>query len=140
MTRYSVTGRRGPTKKVDRTPPVWRGIGCLLALVVPVMSWALATVTLKLGLQRGWPFPYQLLGYPVMPSGLWSVPGLPPVLAFLIRQPNLYMLILLTVGYIILISAVLSFGYAFIYKYIGPPRYGPLDLPEPQVKVGRYKR
>jgi hypothetical protein len=104
------------------------------------MSWALATVTLQFGLQRGWPFPYQLLGYPVMPKGLWSVPGLPVVLAFLIRQPNLYMLIVLTVGYIIMISAVLSFGYAFVYKLIGPPRYGPLDLPEPQVKVGRYKR
>jgi len=75
-----------------------------------------------------------------VPEELWSIPAIWPALSFVERQQHLYMTLVFTVVYIIVISAILSFGYSFIYRIVGPPRYGPYDLPQPQVKVGRYKR
>ena len=75
-----------------------------------------------------------------MPAGLWAVPGFIPLLFFIERQRHLYMLLVLAVAYIVVISAVLSLVYSLVYRFVGPSRYGPLDLPQPQIKVGRYKR
>jgi hypothetical protein len=139
MSRYSVK-RADSTKKTQQTHVVWRGIGCLLILIVPLMAWVLADFTLEAGLRAGWPLPYQLLGYPVLPAALWNVRALWPVLGFIVQQQHLYMVLVFALLYILAISGVLSFGYAFVYRYVGPPRYGPLDLPQPQIKIGRYKR
>jgi len=140
MTRYSVNRRGGPATKKEPIHVVWRGIGCLLMLIVPLMAWVLGQVTLGIGLRAGWPLPYQLLGYPQLPDALWGIPALWQILGFLARQQHLYMALVFTFLYILGISGLLSFGYALLYRQIGPPRYGPLDLPQPQVKVGRYKR
>ena len=137
MTRY--TSRRPPPPK-NETHAIWRGIGCLLLLIVPIIAWLLAKATVGLALISGWPLPYQLLGYPVIPEGLWNIRAVVPVLAFISRQQHLYLTLTLAIAYIVVISAVLSFVYAVIYRVVGPPRYGPLDLPQPQVKIGRYKR
>ena len=139
MTRYSVSSRR-PSRRAEPIHAIWRGIGCLLILIVPVIAWLLAVATVKLALQNGWSLPYQLLGYPVIPDTLWKIAGAPPILAFIQRQENLYLILALTVVFIIMISGVLSLAYSFIYRLAGPPRYGPLDVPQPQIKVGRYKR
>jgi len=139
MGRYQFAGRRRPTGP-RQTHAIWRGIGCVLILIVPLVSWFLATGTVQLALHSGWPLPYQLLGYPVMPKQLWNLPGLPPLLFFIERQQHLYLALVLAVAYIVLISAVLSFGYSLVYRIVGPPKYGPLDLPQPQIKVGHYKR
>lgn len=140
MTRYSAGRGRPSTKRTDQTPAIWRGIGCILLLIVPVMAWALALGTIRIALENGWPLPYQLLGYAELPEWLWDIPALWPVLGLLSRQPHLYMTVLLAILYTIAISGLLSVIYSVVYRIIGPPRYGPLDLPQPQVKVGRYKR
>jgi len=139
VTRYSVV-RHEPKKRTDQTHAIWRGIGCLLALIVPMMSWLLATGTLLLAFRQGWPLPYQLLGYPVLPEGLWKIPAFWPILSFIGRQQHLYMTLVLALMYIIVISAVLSLAYSLVYRFVGPPRYGPLDMPQPKIKIGRYKR
>ena len=138
MSRYSVMRRE--TRKKEPTHAVWRGIGCLLMLLVPLMSWILAAGTLQAALKAGWPLPYQLLGYPVLPAQLWGIQALWPVLSLISRQQHLYMQLVFTVVFIIFIAAVLSFIYALIYRFVGPPQYGPLDAPQPQIKVGRFKR
>lgn len=140
MTRYSVTRRGGPTKEQQQVHAVWRGIGCVLILIVPLMAWVVAQLTLQLLLRSGWPLPYQLLGYPTIPEAFWKATALWPVLGFIAQQPNLYMVLLLTVLWILVLSGLLSFGYSLVYRYVGPPRYGPLDVPQPEIKVGRYKR
>ena len=140
MTRYSTASRRSSTKRTDQTPAVWRGIGCILMLIVPVMAWVLALGTVQLALRNGWPLPHQFLGYPDLPEWLWDIPALWSVLGLLSRQPHLYMTIVFTILYTIAISGFLSVVYSVIFRIVGPPRYGPLDLPQPQVKVGRYKR
>jgi hypothetical protein len=89
MSRYSVRQRQ-TVAEPPQTHAVWRGIGCLLVLIIPTISWVLAAATMQYGMEQGWPVPYQLLGYPVMPQALWQVPYLPPVLAFIQSQENLY--------------------------------------------------
>ena len=140
MTRYMRASHRGPTTQKEPTPPVWRGIGCLLFFIVPALAWILAYFTVEWARTSRWQLPFQLMGYAVMPDFLWNVPFLPPVLLFIQRQPHLYMTLLVTVLYVVALSALMSAAYSFFYRVVGPPRLGPYDAPQPQIKVGRYKR
>jgi hypothetical protein len=140
MTRYLRSSQRGATKPKAPTPPIWRGIGCLLFLIVPAIAWILAYQTVEWALTNGWPLPYQLIGYPTMPPLLWQLQVLVPVLYFIETQPHFYMTILVAILYIVVLSALISAIYAFIYKFVAPPQLGPYDVPQPQIKVGRYKR
>ena len=141
MTKYTyASALRRPRPKKD-VNPIWRGIGCLLILGVPVVSYFLAKATFQLAINQGWPMPYQLMGYPVIPAVLWSVvPGLVPILLFIHGQNNLYMVLLITILYIVFFGALLSLIYSIIYKIVGPPQYGPVDAPPPEINIKPYKR
>jgi hypothetical protein len=132
--------QRGPTKPKEAAPPVWRGIGCLLILIVPVLAWILASLTVQLAMEARVQLPYQLMGYAVMPALLWQVPALIPALHFIETQPHLYMTLLVAILFVIALSALLSVTYAIAYRFVGPSRLGPYDEPQPRMKVGRYKR
>ncbi len=140
MTRYMRASHRGPTTQKPPTPPVWRGIGCLLMIIVPVLSWVLAFQAVEWASSSKWQLPYQLMGHAVTPAILWKVPYLPAALAFIERQPHLYMTLLVTFLFVVALSALLSALYSFLYRLVGPPRLGPFDVPQPEIKVGRYKR
>lgn len=140
MTKYTVASQRRLRTREAQTHAVWRGIGCLLALIIPLMSWVLAVITVQAAVAGNWPVPYQLMGYPIMPLALWKVPGLVPVLAFIQTQQNLYAILAVTLSYVILAGGVMSVVYAIVYRFVGPSRYGPYDAPPPRIRVGRYKR
>ena len=141
MTKYSDFQQRKSVRKNKNQPhPVWRGIGCLLILFVPVLSYFLAAATVQLTVDQNWPMPYQLMGYPVIPVLLWKDIGIVPLLSFIQSQDNLYAILAITLVYLVIFSALFSFGYAFLYRFIGPSRYGPMDAPPPKVKVKRYTR
>jgi uncharacterized SAM-binding protein YcdF (DUF218 family) len=141
LTKYTVASeRRRQARREQHTPAIWRGIGCLMIVIVPIISYLLAAVSLDSALQLGWPIPYQLLGNPVMPAPLWSVVGLIPVLAFVEGRTNLYAILVLTLVYAIAFSALISLIYAVVYRFMGPARYGPVDAPPPKIKVRTYKR
>jgi hypothetical protein len=109
-------------------------------LIVPVVSWILAYQIVEWGRTSAWQMPYQLMGYPMMPAWLWKVPYLPTVLFFLERQPHFYMTLLVALLFIVALSALLSAVYSVVYKLVGPPRLGPYDVSQPDMKVGRYRR
>ena len=140
MTRYTVASRRKAGREDQETPAIWRAIGCFMIVFVPVLSFALASWTLQAAVDNKWPIPYQLVGFPVLPPALLKVYTLAPLWDFLQAQPNLYGVVALTILYIVVIGAVVSFGYALVYRFTGPPRYGPLDAPPPRVTAKRYKR
>ncbi len=140
MTKYTVASQRRAVRQQNTTPAVWRGIGCILILFVPFISFILAAATVQLGVDQQWPLPYQLMGYPVMPALLWKVPGFVPVLAFIQAQRNLYAVLTVTIVYIVALGALISLMYSLVYRLVGPSRYGPLDVPPPNIKVKRYKR
>lgn len=140
MTKYTAASQRRARSPAAQTHAVWRGIGCLLGLLIPLISWSLAVATVRAAVDGNWPLPYQLLGNPVMPPVLWKVAGLVPVLAFVEGQRNLYAVLAITLAYVIVAGAAMSFVYAAAYRFVGPERYGPYDAPPPNFRVRRYKR
>ena len=138
MGRYSPTTVR-PKPQIEGPHPVWRGIGCILMIVVPIISFELAELTIQSNWAQQY-VPYQLLGYPVMPAILWKPGFLDPIFGFIQGLPNFYGVLVLFLLYVIVIGAFVSVGNAFLYKTLGPPRYGPQDAPPPKIKAKPYKR
>lgn len=119
--------------------PIWRGIGCLFMVLVPILSFVAAQLTVPFFTERGW-LPRELLITPQPPDWLYFAPNLVQVFRALFGHPGILATLLLTVVYILLIGGVLSVFYAFMYRMAAPSRYGPMDAPPPRVKVKKYKR
>jgi len=138
MGRYSPTTIK-PKTKIEGPHPVWRGIGCMLMIVVPILSFGLAEVTIQSAWAQQY-VPYQLMGHPVMPSILWKTGILNPVLAFIEGLPDFYAVLVFLFFYIIVIGTFVAVINAYLYKTLAPPRYGPQDVPQPRIKAKPYKR
>jgi hypothetical protein len=139
MGRYSPSNFRTPPPRAEGPHPVWRGIGCILMIVIPIISFGLAELTIQINWTQQY-IPYQLLGYPIMPAILWRPGFLDPILAFMQGIPNLYGILVFFLLYLVVLGAFVSVGNAYLYKTLGPPRYGPQDAPPPKIKARPYKR
>jgi hypothetical protein len=141
MGRYSARENRKPLSDVDKGPhPVWRGIGCLMILIIPILSIALAYETFNFAIEQKWRIPYQLLGTPRLPDIFYDVSILRQ-LSFPIRQiENFYGYTMMSILYMIVLGGLISLIYAVVYRLMGPARYGPFDAPPPTIKTKRYKR
>ena len=121
--------------------PIWQGIGCLIIIILPVISYALADLTVQALVNARWSFlPYELLGTPRFPDFVWKFWQLAALAGPLTKINNLYAILVLTFIYVIVLSGLASLGYAIVYRFIGPPRYGPQDVPQPKIKTKPYKR
>jgi hypothetical protein len=139
MGKYSAINFKRPKPRAERPHPIWRGIGCVLMVIVPIISFGLAEITV----QSAWGnqyIPYQLMGNAVMPTALWKVGLLGPILGFIQNQPSLYAVLIFLCLYILVIGAIVSIANAYLYKSFGPSRLGPQDAPQPKIKVKTYKR
>src|SRR5512143_1267682 len=116
MGRYTPSARGsariGEQKQVA---PIWRGIGCIMMLVIPVVSYFLAMLTVNGAVEQGLPVPYQLIGHPVMPPWLYQT-GLAPIADFIASQQNLYGNLLVGVLYVVIFGGIISVFWAFLYK------------------------
>jgi len=139
MSKYRTYQRQAPPPQRD-PHPIWRGIGCFIALVVPVLSFGISSILIQAAPSMGIQLPVELLGRPLMPEYMFAVPGLVGFFKWLESIDNLYALLLGTFIVAVLLSAVLALIYAFVYRIVGPPRYTELDAPIDNVKVRRYKR
>lgn len=141
MTKYtSAASRRDSFKKPKQTHPIWRGIGCLFAILITLVSISAAKITIDYGLKHDWTIPYQLLGNPQLPDFFYKVPALVTIFGPITTVTNFYAYLATTLVYMMLLGGLFSVGYAVAYRIIGPPRWGPLDLPPPKVRAKRYKR
>lgn len=141
MGKYtSFTPQRPLKPKSDVPHEIWRGIGCIMMIIVPAISIALGVVLVKYGTTHGWSIPYQLLGYPALPEFVFKSSGLVALLAPVTRIQNFYAYLTAGAAITILLSGLISMLYAFIYRFFGPPRWGPLDEPPPRIKTKRYTR
>ncbi len=140
MTKYTVAAsQRGPRPEAKEVAPIWRGIGCAMMVIIPIVSFLIAQWFVGLAVGQGWAIPYQLMGNPVMPPALYQT-GLAPLANFIASQNNLYAVLAVTVLLIVIFGGLISMGYAIVYRFIGPPRYGPLDVEAPRGRVKSYKR
>lgn len=138
MGRYRETVKQGPTRAAG-PPPIWRGIGCLMIVLIPVISYAAAEVSMPFFLNRGL-VPRELLFTPQVPEWLLVVPVLAQVFRFLFVRYAILATLGLTVLYIVFFGGLFTVIYAFMYRMASPSRYGPMDAPPPRVKIKKYKR
>ncbi len=111
--------------------PLWRGVGCLMIVLVPLVAYAGASLMMQNGVveQMGVPLPAELTQdvplsiEPIVISGRVLFPGYSTVVVDL--YANLVIGLVLTfLGF-----GILMVFYSIIFGMMGPKRFGPLDAP-----------
>jgi hypothetical protein len=121
MSKYDNYWEQKKPKKDKGPHPIWMGIGFLLLIIIPGISWAASLILIDYDLKTGM--------YPITPNMI--APG---------ADPLLYVKIFSTVAISLLLFVLLYVIYFLIYRFVGPKRYSPLDAPMGHYKVKRYKR
>jgi hypothetical protein len=126
-------------KRPYEVHPIWRGIGCIMMVLIPLVSIVGALVIIDSGTKEGWPFPPEIMGYPRLPSLAYNIPVIDSVARTISSVNNLYAIVLFSIVFMLAGFAVIALVYSSAFKVMGPPRYTPLDAPDvPRGK--RYKR
>ncbi len=120
--------------------PIWRGIGCIMMIIIPIMSWLIADQVVQYGNNAGWPLMDALRGSITFPTIFYQIPYILNVAYSISNYPNLEAQLVFFLTVLIIFSGVMSVVYAMIYRVVGPPRYSPLDAPAQRVRTRRYKR
>lgn len=139
MGKYSSVKKKEVMR--DRAPhAIWRGIGCIMFILVPVLSIAIGVETVNYGVANGWRLPYQLLGYPAMPdlfrlsNIVWAATA--PIRAI----KNFYAYTVASLVIMLILGAIISVVYSYVFQIMGPARYGPTDVPPVKIKGMKKSR
>jgi hypothetical protein len=130
--RYTQYQRR--EERPWKVHPIWRGLGCIWMVLLPVMAYAGAWTLTRENFENHWlPVSKDLAQTIQLPVIDWSFLSFPIDLNFLIRwipgQPLYNLDLLLFVALIFLGFGVSSGIYAFLFGSLTPGR-GPLEAPE----------
>lgn len=140
MGKYSSHVRQKSTRGPEGPHTIWRGLGCIMMVVVAVMSIATAIYLVDLGVYRGWPIPPELLRPIVLPDFIYLMPGLASLLLKLNSVNYLPAYIVVSILLMLVLGGIVSFFYTLLYRFTAPPRYGPLDAPPIKRGDGNYRR
>lgn len=120
MGKYSYVREERKTRKPE-IHPVWRGIGFLFMVLIPILSYAGAVVLIEQNNQNKWfPFPYDL------------VATQNHLLFKLFGDPLIHIKLVLMVGIMFVLYSILAFATFALNSAFGASRYGPYDLPPVQ--------
>jgi hypothetical protein len=137
MGKYVRYHSKTPGKKPMH--PVWRGIGCLLIVFVPLLSLWLMTVFVPKIVATG-RLPYQLVGPVHFPTWMLRLRFLDGITGFIGSLDNLWIGIITFLVILLILTAIVSISYALIYGAIGPARYTEQDAPPAKYKTKKYTR
>ncbi len=141
MGKHTEFSQRQSSRVKPKAPhDIWRGIGCLMILIIPAISIAAGYETVKYAINNHWPIPYQLLVPVRLPDVFYATAGLRTVFNPLSSIPNFYANAAASLLYMMLLSGLISVIYAAVYRMVGPDRYGPTDAPPSKVKVTKKSR
>lgn len=117
---------KGPSSKdMQRIHPVWRGVGCVLMLLMPVIAWAAADVLLTRGV------------VPV-PQDLIAGPG--DFIYGFIPDPMIHIQLVLFVGILLVLYALLTFITFLMNRAFGiTPRSDPFYVPPVKARPKRRR-
>lgn len=116
-----------------------RGIGCILMILVPVLSYGIALLLVQRGIGAQI-IPPAWYGYMTFPAYLSRLSGINLIINFLSGIRALPAILTWTVVTMVVTGGIISVIFGYIYEVFGPPKYGPTDAPPPRIKVKRYKR
>ena len=110
-----------PPKRVH---PIWRGIGCVMLLLIPIVSYAAADTFFDNSSDL------TIFGSTVFPSQgiLYHVYFSIPLWGDTVLRISLYHLVF-TLFFSVIGFMIFSLIYAIVYRFTGPPTYGPTDAP-----------
>jgi hypothetical protein len=105
--------QRDPQISPRKAPvhPIWRGIGCIFMILIPILSYIIALLVLEQNAINRW-F--------IIPADL---------LATGFADRLLYVKGILVAFVMFVLYALFALFTFFINKTFGPPRYGPYDMP-----------
>ena len=107
--------------------PIWRGIGCILIVIIPIMAWAGAELFMK----ANHFFDLPALWYqPVtIPLTQWEPVNilLSSIDTFFSDMRITYGIIFTTLIFLVLGYGLMSVLYGILYRIFGPPRYTNVD-------------
>ena len=129
-------------KKEKVIPAGWRGIGCLLMLIFPVVSYFAAVELLKVDSIRfifARAVPGLFGAFPIHPL-LWRISALIPLWRWLQSINNLRVNLLFGAIIVLILSGIVSVIYSIMYRAVAPPKYGPQDAPPSKYKPKKYSR
>ncbi len=125
MNKNNYFDKRSPANQEQQVHPVWRGIGLILMVFIPVLSFLASSVILDLNNQYGW-F--------MIPSELFL--GNQPKLTFYLSKVGIFISDQLILAKLALTAAVSFVVYAvftlitfLMNRMFGPPRYQVPDVP-----------
>jgi hypothetical protein len=131
--------RVGVEKEKPQINPIWRGIGCILMVVAPLVAFAMTVILIPVLEASGY-VPMELLGYVHFPPWVMKVPFLSFLASFIGGINNLYLGIVVFIVVLLLLSGIFSMIYVAILQVIGPPRYSEMDAPPSRTRAKKYKR
>jgi hypothetical protein len=137
MAKYSKYQRKSPEKKGRN--PIWRGIGCILIIVVPLLSYGLMLVFVPLIVATG-KVPYQLVRPVHFPDWVFKAQIVAGIASSISSINNLWVKIIIFFVTLLIVTGVASLLYSMIYSVVGPPRYSEMDAPPPKYKGKKYTR
>ncbi len=121
--------------------PIWRGIGLVLIILVPILSWSGAYLLVRENFKNRWfEVPVELMKSVNFAPLLHYVPQLGGVVDSIGRI--YYADLALTVLFIAVGFGLLTILYGILYRTMGPERYGPVDAPpirRSPTSAARYK-
>jgi hypothetical protein len=139
MGKYTRFERQEMKRRGD-IHPLWRGVGCIMMVVVPLISYAIAVGVVKYGIEHYWPFPASFLGHIQFPQWAWNVTFIRNLISPIANIENLGAVAVITIAFIIILGGIFSTIYAAVYRVVGPPRYTQIDAPPSKYKPKHYKR
>ena len=109
--------------------PVWRGIGCALILLIPIMAWFAADLFLQTN--KVLPISSSFSKPIAVPySNIYEIDRIIASFNhFTASQDLLVGQLFFAVVFTFIGFGILSLIYAILFKAAGPSRYGPFDVP-----------
>jgi hypothetical protein len=125
MGKYHRYDKRKRDERPWNIHPIWRGIGCFMILLLPLMSYAAAVTIVQAHLID---LPKELDQSYVLPN-IIAIPFLNSNLTSPIQGQITYSVIFYFFVFLVLSIGLLSVVYGYMYRIMGPPRYTALDSP-----------
>jgi hypothetical protein len=123
MSRYSQYSSPESKKKTNNNiHPVWRGIGCILLVVIPVISYFTADYLVTNAENISW----MIIPQELIVSSL--------------TDSNILVKLLYTAIFVFILYLILTIITFFANRFFGPGRYGPHDVPLDQVEINKSRR
>jgi hypothetical protein len=137
MAKYAKYQR--PLKPKKLMNPLWRGIGCILIVVVPLLAFGLTVLFVQPIIATGL-VPNQLLGYVHFPEWVFRYPMLSDTSTFISSLKDLWLNLIIFFVMVLILTSVSSLLYTVVYSIVGPSPYTDVDAPPSKYKPKKYTR